>query len=74
MGLYQLETHQPTAHSVDANNNKKEVVFKNCAPFTDCISEINNTEVDSAKDVDIVMPTYVFKEYSNNYLKRSGSL
>ena len=25
------------------NNNDKEVVFKNCALLTDCISEINNS-------------------------------
>ena len=40
---------------VAANNNEKEVVFKNCAPFGDCISEINNTYVDHAKDVVIPM-------------------
>ena len=34
----------------------KEVIFKNCAPFTDCMSEINNTEVNNAKYVDVVMP------------------
>ena len=34
------------------------VAFKNCAPFTDCISEINNTQAYNAKDIDIVMPMY----------------
>ena len=34
----------------------KGVKFKNCVPFTDCISEINNTQVDNAKDFDAVMP------------------
>ena len=34
----------------------KKVIFKNCAPFTDCMSEINNTEVNNAKYVDVVMP------------------
>ena len=28
------------------------VTFKNCAPFTDYISEINNTQIDNAKDID----------------------
>ena len=37
--------------AVNRNNNDKEVVFKNCAPFTDCISEINNTQTDNTKDV-----------------------
>ena len=45
------------------------MAFKNCAPFTNCISEINNTQVDNAKDIDIVMPMY-----SDNYAKTSGSL
>ena len=39
-----------------ADKRNKGVVFKNCAPFTNCKSEINNTEVDNAKDIDIVMP------------------
>ena len=58
----------------DANNSNKKVIFKNCAPFTDCISKINNTQVDNAKDIDIVMPMYNLIEYSNNYSKKSGSL
>ena len=39
-------------------NNGLEVVFKNCAPFTDFISEIKNTQIDNAKDVDVVTPMY----------------
>ena len=39
-----------------------------------CISEINNTQVDNAKDIDIVMPMYNLIEYSDNYSKASGSL
>ena len=57
-----------------ADERDKGVVFKNCAPFTNCISEINNTQVDNAKDIDIVMPMYNLIEYSDNYAKRSGSL
>ena len=45
----------------------KKVIFKDCAPFTNCISEINNTQVDNAKDLDIVMPMYNLIEYSDNY-------
>ena len=52
----------------------KNVIFKNCALFTDCISKINNTRVDNAKDIDIVMPMYNLIEYSNNYSKTCGSL
>ena len=56
------------------NNDDKKVIFKDCAPFTNCISEINNTQVDNAKDIDIVMPMYNLIEYSDNYAKKSGSL
>ena len=52
-----------------ANNINRKVIFKNCAPFTNCISEINNTQVDNAKDIDIVMPMYNLIEYSDNYEK-----
>ena len=52
----------------------KEVTFKNCAPFTKCISRINITDIDNAHDVDIVMPMYNVIEYSDNYSKTSGSL
>ena len=57
-----------------ADERDKVVVFKNCAPFTNCISEINNTQVDNAKGIDIVMLMYNLIEYSDNYAKTSGSL
>ena len=57
-----------------ADERDKGVAFKNCAPFINCISEINNTQVDNAKDIDIVMPMYNLIEYSDNYVKTSGSL
>ena len=52
-----------------ANNTNKRLIFKICAPFSNCISEINNTQIDNAKDVDIVMPMYNVIEYSDNYSK-----
>ena len=42
----------------DANNTNKKVIFKNCSLFIKHTSEINNTQVDNAKDVDVVMPMY----------------
>ena len=57
-----------------ANNANKKVVFKNCAPFTNCISKINNTQIDHAEYTDIVMPIYNLIEYRDNYSKTSGSL
>ena len=69
-----ISVNNTTAADADANNTNKKVIFKNCAPFTDCISKINNTQVDNAKDIDIVMPMYNLIEYSDNYSKTSGSL
>ena len=57
-----------------ADERNKGVAFKNCALFTNCMSEINNTRVDNAKDIDIVMPMYDLIEYSDNYFKTRGSL
>ena len=57
-----------------ADERNKGVTFKNCAPFTKCISRINNTDIDNAHDIDIVMPMYNLIEYSDNYSKTSGSL
>ena len=59
---------------VALNNTNKKVIFKNCAPFTNCISKINNTQIDNAKDIDIVMPMYNLIEYSDNYAKTTGTL
>ena len=57
-----------------ADERDKGVTFKNCAPFTKCISRINNTEIDNAHDIDIVMPMYNLVQYSDNYSKTSGTL
>ena len=57
-----------------ADEREKGVAFKNCAPFTNCISEIKNAQVDNAKDINIVMPMYNLIEYSDNYAKTTGSL
>ena len=63
-----------SAAGAAANNTDKKVILKNCAPFTNCISEISNTQVHNVKDIDIVMPMYNLIEYRNNYSKISGSL
>ena len=56
------------------NKRNKEVVFKNCAAFTDCTSEINNTQIDNAKDIDVVMEMYNLIEYRENYSQISRRL
>ena len=50
-----------------ADERNKGIIFKNCAPFINCKSKINGIEIDSAKDIDIVMPMYNLIEYSDNY-------
>ena len=42
----------------DANKKNKKLTFKNNVPFSSCISKINNTSVDNAEDLNIVMPMY----------------
>ena len=69
-----ITVNNTAAADADANNTNKKVIFKNCAPFTNCISEINHTQIDNAKGIDIVMPMYNLIEYSDNYPKTSGSL
>ena len=46
-----------------ADERDKGVIFKNCTPFTECISNINNTQIDNAKDLDVVMPMYNLIKY-----------
>ena len=48
-------------------NNNIQIIFKNCAQFTDCISKRNNTQIDNAKDINIVMQMYKSIDYSSNY-------
>ena len=57
-----------------ADERDKGVIFKNCAPFTKCIIRINNTDIDNTQDMNIVMSMYNLIDYSDNYLKNSGSL
>ena len=49
------------------------MVFKNNAPFINCISKINGVKIDNAEDLDVVMPMYNLLEYSKNYRKTTGS-
>ena len=69
-----ISVNNTAAQGAAANNDDRKVIFKNCPPFTNCISEINNTQIDNAKDIDIVMPMYNLIEYSDNYAKTTGSL
>ena len=57
-----------------ADERGKGLTSKTCAPFTKCISRINNTDIDTAQDIDVVIPIYNLTEYSDNYSKTSGRL
>ena len=53
---------------------KKKLVFKNNAPFINRILKINGLQIDSAEDLDVVMPMYNLLGYSKNYRKTTDSL
>ena len=53
-----ITINNTAAADADASNTNKKVIFKNCASFTNCISEINITQVDNAKDIHIVTPMH----------------
>ena len=69
-----ISVNNTATAAADPNNRNKKVIFKNCAPFSNCISKINNTQVDNAEYLDIVTPMYNLIEYGNNYSKTSVSL
>ena len=69
-----ITVQNTAAADVAVNNTHKKVIFKNCAPFTDCITEINNTQTDDDQKIDIVMPMYNLIEYSDAYSETPGSL
>ena len=69
-----ITVNSTEAADADANNTNKKVMFKNCAPFTNCISKINNTQIDNVEYIYIVMPMYNLIEYSDKFSKTSGSL
>ena len=58
----------------DANNTNKKVIFKSCTSFINCITEINNTQIDNSRDIDVIMPLYNLLEYSSTYATTSASL
>ena len=62
------------ATAIQVGEKNKQVILKNFLPFSDCISEINNTSVDNLKDLNVVMPMYNLVEYSSKYYKQSGRL
>ena len=50
------------------------MVFKNNAPFINCVSKFNGGKIDNAEDLDVVMPMYNLLEQRKNYRQTTGSL
>ena len=63
-----------TIRAVNAADANTRLALKNCAPFTKCNLEINDEHVDTAENLDIVMPMYNLIEYSDNYQDSSATL
>ena len=70
-GIITITGRGADAAARQADKRDDVVALKNCAPFINCITEINNTQVDNAKD--IVIPMYNSIQYSDNYAKKYGS-
>ena len=56
------------------NRNNKQAIFKNCIAFTKCITEINDAQIDNAKDLDVVNSMCNSTKYSKHYSHIPGSL
>ena len=68
---YFLVTGDITVVGINADTN---LAFRKCAPFTKCVTHINDEHIDTAENLDIIMPMYNLIEYSENYSDTSGRL
>ena len=68
---YNLVTGDITVTRGDEDN---KAVFKNCAPFTRCVTHINDEHVETAENLHIIMSMYNLLEYSDSYADSSASL
>ena len=62
-----------TIRAAAANANTR-LALKNYATFTKCNLEINDEHVDTAENLNIVMPMYNLIKYSDNYQDSSATL
>ena len=60
--------------TVLGGNDDAKVAFKHCAPFTRCVTHINDEHVETAENLDIIMSMYNLLECSDNYADSSGRL
>ena len=68
---YILVTGDIKVADVAANAN---VAFKNYAPFTRCVTHMNDEHVETAENLDIIMSIYNLIEYLDKYADSSGTL
>ena len=68
---WNITVDNTAAAGADVNNTNKKVIYKNYAPFTDCIREINTTDIDNSKYIDKVMVMHNLIEHCDNYSKTS---
>ena len=68
-----IEVLNTAAAVGSVKDTNKNIIFKNCTPFTNCTSEMNNAQADDAEDFDIVMLMYNLIEYSDVHFKAPGS-
>ena len=52
----------PNTRTTANPDNRNNIIIKNCASFTDCISEIYNKQIDTCKDTDTVLQIYTLIE------------
>ena len=71
LDAYILVTGDIKVANIAADTN---VAFQNCAPFTICVTHINDEHVETAENLDIIMPMYNLIECSDNYRHSSGRL
>ena len=57
-----------------AGERNKGGIFKYCVSFSECVNNLNVSQIHNAKDIDVVMPMNNLIEYSDNYLKTLGDL
>ena len=69
-----LTEQGPNVAVIQDDKNNKQVIFKNSAPFTISTTQINNTQIEDAKDFEVVILMYDLIEHSNNYSVTTASL
>ena len=69
--VYILVTGDITGEGGEANT---KVAFKNCAPFKRSVTHINDEHIDTAENLDIIVPMHNLLEYNDNYSDTSECL